>query len=76
MFFRRRGENQGEGWRAFGEMSTIGMVLVVSTVIGFLIGRYIGVKLGEETLGSVLGTLMGAGAGFLEMFRMANKYLR
>ena len=66
----------GETWRAIGEMSTIGMVLVVSTVIGFLIGRYIGVKLGEETLGAVIGTILGAGAGFLEMFRMANKYLR
>jgi F0F1-type ATP synthase assembly protein I len=76
MLFKRRDESRGEGWRSLGEMSTIGMVLVASTVIGFLIGKYVGARFGEETLGSVIGTILGAGAGFVEMFRMASKYLR
>ncbi|RKY02607.1 hypothetical protein DRP77_07605 [Candidatus Poribacteria bacterium] len=75
MLFRGR-KTGGETWRTLGEMSTIGMVLVISTIIGFLIGRYLGIKLGQETVGSVLGTVVGAGAGFVQMFRMAGRYLR
>lgn len=75
MFFRGRKRDR-ETWRTLGEMSTIGMVLVISTIIGFLIGRYLGIKLGQETIGSVLGTVVGAGAGFVQMFKIASRYLR
>ena len=69
-------KNKGETIRSVGDMSIIGLTLVIATVIGYLAGKWIGGLFGKPEWGMVIGVLFGATAGFREMFRTVMKYTR
>ena len=54
-------------WKALGELSTIGMTLVIATVIGLAGGYYLDRWLGTSPWLTLIGLLFGiaAGIGFL-----------
>jgi ATP synthase protein I len=56
-------------WRALGELSSIGIALVVATVIGLAGGYYLDRWLGTSPWLTLLGLLFGIAAGFVNLFR-------
>jgi len=69
-------ENQGRWLRRAGLASSVGLVLVVSTLIGYAFGSWLDRRLGTEPWLMLLFTLMGIAAGFIEMFRIVSQILR
>ncbi|MBI4531906.1 MAG: AtpZ/AtpI family protein [Candidatus Latescibacteria bacterium] len=70
---------EGKLWRTAGEMSIVGLTLVVATTIGYFAGGWIGEKIGEatgKTWGGMIGALLGIAAGFIEVFRAVARYTR
>ena len=63
-------EDRRKWIRAGGLASTAGIVLVVSTFIGWAFGSWLDGKLGTEPWLMLLFTVMGVAAGFIEMFRI------
>jgi len=56
-------------WKALGEVSTIGIALVVATVIGLAAGYYGDRWLGTSPWLTLLGLVFGIAAGFVSLFR-------
>ncbi len=67
--------DQKGGWRLAGELSAIGLTLVLSTAIGYFLGAWIGESLGSKTWGGFIGAILGIAAGFMQMFKTVKKYL-
>lgn len=63
-------ENRRKWIRGAGLASTVGIVLVVCTVIGYVFGSWLDRVFGTEPWLMLLFTLMGIAAGFIEMFRI------
>lgn len=59
--------------RDMGLASTIGITLVVSTVIGGLAGWLLDKKLGTSPWFTLALGLLGIAAGFIEMFRIVKQ---
>ncbi len=57
--------------RKAGLASSIGIMMVVSVVIGWLFGSWLDSKLGTAPWMMLIFTLMGIAAGFIEMIRIA-----
>ena len=66
-------ENRRKALRSAGQASSIGIVLVVATLIGYALGSWLDGKLGTEPWLMLILTLMGITAGFIEVFRIAKK---
>lgn len=60
-------------WRALGELSAIGMTLVVATVIGLAAGYYADRWLGTTPWLTLLGLGLGIAAGFVNLFRSVKR---
>ena len=60
-------------WRALGELSSIGLVLVVSTIIGLVGGYYADRLLGTSPWLLLVGLVLGIAAGFVNLFRSVNR---
>ena len=60
-------------WKALGELSSIGLVLVVATVIGLVGGYYADRLLGTSPWLLLLGLALGIAAGFVNLFRSVNR---
>lgn len=60
-------------WRMLGALSTVGIALVVSTVIGFYIGKKLDEFFGTDPWLMILFLLFGIAAGFINLFRTALK---
>jgi ATP synthase protein I len=60
-------------WRSLLDLSAVGMVLVVSILIGYLLGDYLDSKLGTSPWMMVLGVLLGSAAGFVQLFRTVSR---
>ena len=60
-----------ELWRMLGVLSTVGIALVVSTVIGFYIGKKLDEFFGTDPWLTILFLLFGIAAGFINLFRTA-----
>jgi ATP synthase protein I len=58
-------------WRSLGELASIGMTLVLSTVIGLAGGYYADRWLGTSPWLMLIGLLLGIAAGFVNLFRSA-----
>ena len=58
-----------------GMLASMGLVLVVAVMIGFLSGLLLDRWLGTTPLLCVVGLLFGAASGFVEMFSIAKRYL-
>ena len=60
-------------WKALGELSTIGLALVISTVIGLAGGYYLDRWLGTSPWLTLIGLLFGIAAGFVNLFRAVKR---
>jgi ATP synthase protein I len=56
-------------WRALGEVATVGITLVVATVIGLAGGYYGDRWLGTSPWLTLIGLVLGIAAGFVSLFR-------
>jgi len=60
-------------WKALGELSSVGLALVVCTVIGLVGGYYADRLLGTSPWLLLLGLGLGIAAGFVNLFRSVNR---
>jgi ATP synthase protein I len=60
-------------WKALGELSTVGLTLVVATVLGLAGGYYLDGWLGTSPWLTLIGLLLGIAAGFVNLFRTVNR---
>jgi ATP synthase protein I len=60
-------------WKALGELSTIGLTLVVATVIGLAGGWYLDKWLGTGPWLTLIGLGFGIAAGFVNLFRSVKR---
>jgi ATP synthase protein I len=60
-------------WKALGELSSIGLALVIATVIGLVGGYYADRLLGTSPWLLLLGLGLGIAAGFVNLFRSVNR---
>jgi ATP synthase protein I len=56
-------------WKALGDLASIGITLVVATVIGLAGGYYLDRWLGTSPWLTLVGLLFGIAAGFVNLFR-------
>jgi len=66
------GADKGERarWvRSVGVVSTLGITLVVSTLVGFVIGHYLDRWLGTSPWLTIVFLLFGIASGFVQIFR-------
>ena len=60
-------------WKALGELSSIGLVLVVATVIGLVGGYYADRLLGTTPWLLLVGLGLGIAAGYVNLFRSVSR---
>ena len=60
---------QDPGFKSLGELTSIGMTMVASTVIGLAAGYYGDRWLGTSPWLLLVGLLLGIVAGFVNLFR-------
>jgi F0F1-type ATP synthase assembly protein I len=60
-------------WKALGELSSVGLTLVVATVIGLVAGYYADSWLGTAPWLLLLGLGLGIAAGFVNLFRSVKR---
>lgn len=60
-------------WKALGELSSVGLALVIATVIGLVGGYYADRWLGTSPWLLLLGLALGIAAGFVNLFRSVNR---
>lgn len=60
-------------WKALGELSGIGITLVLATVIGLAAGYYADRWLGTKPWLTLLGLGLGIVAGFVNLFRSVKR---
>ena len=60
-------------WKALGELSSIGITLVVATVLGLVAGYYADRWLGTQPWLLLLGLGLGIAAGFVNLFRSVKR---
>jgi ATP synthase protein I len=60
-------------WKALGELSTVGLTLVIATVIGLVGGYYADRLLGTSPWLLLLGLALGIAAGFVNLFRSVSR---
>jgi ATP synthase protein I len=56
-------------WKALAELSTIGMTMVLATVIGLAGGYFLDRWLGTKPWLTLIGLGLGIAAGFVSFFR-------
>ena len=67
------GEEPPSPWKSLGELSTIGLTLVLATVIGLAGGYYADRWLGTSPWLTMIGLGFGIAAGFVSLFRTVRK---
>ena len=70
------GKHERDIWRAAALLSTMGMVLVASTFVGFLAGYALDRWLGTLPWLSIVGLMLGIAAGMLELVRIVRRVAR
>jgi len=65
--------DEQSAWKALGELSTVGMTLVLATVIGLAGGYYLDKWLGTSPWLTLIGLGFGIAAGFVNLFRAVNR---
>lgn len=60
--------------RSWAIFSAVGILLVLTTVIGYGLGRWADQRFGTEPWLSVVGLLLGAASGLIETVRLINRY--
>ncbi len=69
VIFHMAPDRDESSWKALGELSTVGITLVLSTVIGMVAGYYLDRWLGTRPWLFMVGLLLGIAAGFVSLFR-------
>jgi ATP synthase protein I len=69
-------EDKARSVRKAAMLSSLGLILVCSTFVGYFFGAWLDTKLGTEPYLMLVFTLLGIGGGFAEVFRMVAKYTR
>ncbi len=59
----------GPAWRSVGELASIGMTMVLATVIGLVAGYFADRWLGTSPWLTLIGLGLGIAAGFVSLFR-------
>jgi ATP synthase protein I len=62
-------------FRVLGALSTVGITLVVSTVIGYFIGHYLDGRFGTTPWLTVVFLLFGIAAGFKNLYDQTRKLM-
>jgi ATP synthase protein I len=62
-------DEEPSSWRALAELSTVGITLVLATVIGLAAGYYADRWLGTGPWLTMTGLGLGIAAGFVNLFR-------
>ena len=62
-----------DAWKALAELSTIGMTMVLSTVIGLAGGYFADRWLGTKPWLTLIGLGFGIAAGFVNFFGTVNR---
>ena len=57
-----------------GDLSAIGLTLVLAIVIGTFAGKWLGSKFGNQQLGLIIGFLFGTAAGFIQMYKSISRW--
>jgi F0F1-type ATP synthase assembly protein I len=57
-------------WGSGIEFTTVGITLVLATLLGYAGGAWLDHRLGTEPVFSAVGLLLGAAAGFVQLFRV------
>ena len=60
-------------WKALAELSTVGLTLVVATMLGLAGGYYLDGWLGTSPWLTLIGLLLGIAAGFVNLFRSVKR---
>jgi len=60
-------------FRLLGSLSTVGITLVVATVIGYYMGKYLDGVFGSSPWLTILFLLFGIAAGFKNLYDQAKK---
>lgn len=60
-------------WKALGELSAVGLTLVVATMLGLAGGYYLDGWLGTSPWLTLIGLLLGIAAGFVNLFRSVKR---
>ena len=60
-------------WRSLGELASVGITLVVATVLGLAGGYWLDRWLGTSPWLMLVGLLFGITAGFVNLFRSAKR---
>ena len=63
------GDEEPSSWKALAELSTVGITLVLATVIGLAAGYYADRWLGTSPWLTMIGLGLGIAAGFVSLFR-------
>lgn len=64
------GPGSGPAWKSVGELASIGMTMVLATVIGLAGGYYLDRWLGTSPWLMLAGLGFGVAAGFVSLFRV------
>lgn len=59
-------------WSSGLELSTVGITLVLATVLGYAGGAWLDKKLGTTPVLGAIGVLLGAAAGFVQLVKVVN----
>lgn len=62
-------DEEPSSWKALAELSTVGITLVLATVIGLAGGYYADRWLGTSPWLTMVGLVLGIAAGFVSLFR-------
>ncbi|PYM20751.1 MAG: hypothetical protein DMD81_01115 [Candidatus Rokuibacteriota bacterium] len=66
-------DEEDSSWKGLAELSTVGITLVLATVIGLAGGYYLDRWLGTTPWLILIGLGLGIAAGFVSLFRSVNK---
>ena len=73
VLFHMAPSGEESSWKALAELSSIGMTLVLATVIGLAGGYYLDRWLGTSPWLIMIGLGLGIGAGFVNFFRSVKR---
>jgi len=59
-------------WSSGLELTTVGITLVLATVLGYAGGAWLDKKLATAPVLGAIGLLLGAAAGFVQLFKVVN----
>jgi ATP synthase protein I len=57
-------------WGSSLELTTVGITMVLATLLGYMGGAWLDRKFGTEPVLGAVGLVLGAAAGFVQLFRV------